>query len=190
MRLALRLLLEAHERAQQEGLTHTEAALCTNDLVAGGVAVGTLQLLLNLGQVECVAGTEAEGLDRSAAPQLGPVTRLMLTEQGRVASGRLLGVAGLDSKPSWRAGSRELWWQGRRIKKFRNDAANQRFVLDEFQAAGWPPRLEITFPRRKGVNFKNRLRETARGLKKGQNPLCIRFSLDGTAGGIRWEAVT
>ena len=50
--------------------------------------------------------------------------------------------------------------------------------------------LEITFPRRKGRQLQEPAEGNGQGAQEGQNPLCIRFSLDGTAGGICWEAVT
>ncbi len=87
----LRLLLEAHERMQQEGVTYTEVAPRTSDPVADDVQVSILQHLLDLVEVECVARTAAQGRDPSAPLQFGPATRLMLAEQGLVVAGRHLG---------------------------------------------------------------------------------------------------
>jgi hypothetical protein len=75
------------------------------------------------------------------------------------------------------------------VKQFRSDAADQRCVLDGFQAQGWPPRIADPRPRRPGRNRKKHLRQTGDALKRCQKPLRIRFHGDRTAMGVRWEEI-
>jgi hypothetical protein len=92
-------------------------------------------------------------------------------------------------RPVWEAKTGELWWKGKCIKCYRNDAANQRQVLDAFEEQGWPSRIDDPLPREPGVNAKDRLRETIKGLNRSQSPRQLWFRGDGTALGIRWEPV-
>ena len=61
-----------NERSRKDLRTPRPRKLCTSRWSQAGVAVDTLQLLLNLGQVECVAGTEAEGPGPVRCPAARP----------------------------------------------------------------------------------------------------------------------
>jgi hypothetical protein len=74
------------------------------------------------------------------------------------------------------------------IRRFRGDAANQRAVLDAFEARGWPARIDDPLPRGSRVRPKVRRRETVKALNAGLAPRSIRFFSDGRGLGIRWEA--
>jgi hypothetical protein len=94
-----------------------------------------------------------------------------------------------SDRPVWDDQARELWWGAQLIKRFRNDAANQRLILQAFEEQGWPARIDDPLPPTAGINRKSRLRETVRGLHHGQKPLVLRFHADGTGSGVRWEAI-
>jgi hypothetical protein len=181
---ALRLLLKAHEQTQQEGLAYPEVAQSTSELVADGVDVRTLQFLLADAQVRCVPETADEDRNPSAAPQVSPGSRWLLTEAGLDFTRRLTVM------PWWQARWLRLWWQGECIKRVRHDAANQQPVLKAFEEASWPRQLASMVPKARTVNVKDWLSNTAKALNKGQHPVLIRFCPDGTGHGLRWEAVT
>jgi hypothetical protein len=100
-----------------------------------------------------------------------------------------LGGVGAEERPHWDGRSLQLWWRGQCIREYRNDAANQRLILDTFEARGWPNRLSDPLPRQSGINVKVRLRETIKGLNQGQRPWRLRFRGDGTGLGVRWEPI-
>lgn len=89
--------------------------------------------------------------------------------------------------PHWDSAARELWWAGRCVKQFHNDAALQRALLDALEAAGWPSRIENPLPGGQGVNRKKRLQSTVKNLNRGLAEGTIRFHMDGTAEAVRWE---
>ena len=39
---------------------------------------------------------------------------------------------GSGERPVWDDKARELWWRSRLVKRFRNDAANQRLIVQAF----------------------------------------------------------
>jgi hypothetical protein len=116
------------------------------------------------------------------------------TAGGGLGLGVLLTAAGAAVRgvggavPVWDAVLGVLSWLGECVRRFRHDAANQRALLDAFQARGWVRRLDDPLPRAAGVKAKTRLRETIKGLNRGQKPLRLRFRGDGT-GGVCWEPV-
>jgi hypothetical protein len=108
--------------------------------------------------------------------------------------GLLAGSGGTGSArrletPRWDRRAMELWWRGVCVRRYRHDAANQRAVLNAFQAQEWRRRLVKPLPRVSGINVKVQLRWTIRGLNEGQNPKCVRFCGDGTGLGVCWEAI-
>ena len=99
-------------------------------------------------------------------------------------------TAGRDRvTPRWDRASGGLLWGGVVVKRFRHDAANQAVVLDAFEGRGWPPSVADPLPRRAGLNRKERLRETVRGLNRRLAAGTIRFLSGGSGGEIRWVAV-
>ena len=62
-------------------------------------------------------------------------------------------------------------------------------MLAAFEEEGWPPRIDDPLPPVKGVDPKQRLRDTIRTLNaKQENPL-IRFRAAGTGEHVIWEPV-
>jgi hypothetical protein len=58
-------------------------------------------------------------------------------------------------------------------------------ILKAFQEEGWPVRIDDPLPFQKGIDSKSRLRDTVKALNRSQQVL--RFHLDGTGEGVRWE---
>jgi hypothetical protein len=100
-------------------------------------------------------------------------------------AGALLQMA---ERPIWNAARGELWWQGTLVKRFRHDAADQRCLLDAFQAGAWMKCEENPLPHRSAINRKTQLQNTIKDLNRGQHPLQIKFRGNGR-GGARWEAL-
>lgn len=95
----------------------------------------------------------------------------------------------LAERPVWKPRQGELWWCGELVKQYRHDAADQRCVLDAFQAQSWATRIDDPLPVECGRNRKVHLHETIKSLNRGQKPRCIRFHGDGTTTGLRWEGL-
>ena len=89
-----------------------------------------------------------------------------------------------EEKPTWDQERRELWFRGTLCKSFRQPAKNQEAVLNAFQEAGWPPRMDDPIPPSLEVDPKERLAETCRSLRR--NPL-LEFERDGTGEAVLWS---
>lgn len=68
------------------------------------------------------------------------------------------------AKPEWNKDIGELSVGGVLVKKFSQPAANQRRVLDAFQEAGWPRKMDDPLRPDPGIDPKRRLAETVRSL--------------------------
>jgi hypothetical protein len=95
---------------------------------------------------------------------------------------------GNREKPCWDAGVRELRYRCQVIKRFRRAAPNQEYLLQALQELDWPLRIDDPLPKDREVDSSERLRETAKSLNRGQSPHLIRFRVEATGQGIRWEA--
>lgn len=89
--------------------------------------------------------------------------------------------------PSWEEESRVLSCDGRVVKRFRQRAENQVLIVATFQELGWPLRIDDPLPRGSGVDPKQRLRETVRGLNVRQRQSLLAFEADGTGAGVVWH---
>jgi hypothetical protein len=88
--------------------------------------------------------------------------------------------------PHWDPQRRELRYRGTLCKQYRQSAVNQTRILDAFQEAGWPNRIDDPIPPQRGSDHRQRVADAVRGLNH-QND-CVRFELDGTREGILWTA--
>ncbi len=140
------------------------------DRTAAVLSVGAR---LRLDEAELLGSRVREVLQAAGGPTLGLVEEAV--------------AAGLTKvTPRWDVVAHELWWAGRLVNRFRNDAANRKAVLDEFEGQGWPSRITDPIPRVAGLSAKNRRRETIRSLNLGLVAGTIRFFLNGSAQGIWW----
>src|SRR5262245_31999007 len=87
-------------------------------------------------------------------------------------------------KPKWDQDRRELWLGNLLCKRYRNRAKNQEPILDFFEQAGWPARIEDPLPPSLHGDEMQRLRDTVAQLNNG-NPH-IFFECDGN-GSILWS---
>jgi len=92
-------------------------------------------------------------------------------------------------RPCWIRETGELWLDGQLLKRFCHPAANQRFLLDALEGAGWPCCLPNPFHSSKTRKPKRCLHRTMESLNRGQRGTPhIRFGGDGQ-GCLRWERV-
>jgi len=194
-----------------EASTHKEPLLLdTTYLTTSGLTFGHQAILLATGCLEetCLAQREAASARRPGGISPTRAARAVLllsadwrallpsydchlddssAEEIRIAK-LALALRRMAERPLWKREAGELWWQGILVKRFRNDAADQRCVLNEFQAHGWSDCKRNPLPHSPRINCKERLHNTIRDLNRGQHPQRIWFRGDGS-GGIRWEAL-
>jgi hypothetical protein len=89
----------------------------------------------------------------------------------------------LTLKPSWDSERRELSYDGVVCKKYRQQARNQECILQVFEEAGWPSRIDDPLPGGHADPLQ-RLANAIRGLNANS---AIRFERDGTTEGILWK---
>jgi hypothetical protein len=90
------------------------------------------------------------------------------------------------ARPTWDRATRELRWQGRVVKRWRHDAANQIAVLDAFEAEGWQPCIAYPLVHRRGSTPKARRRDTIHSLNEHLAAGTIHFFAGGAGDGVRW----
>lgn len=89
--------------------------------------------------------------------------------------------------PRWDSERRELTLRGDLVKRFKWQAANQELILDAFQEAGWPVRIDDPLPPQPEQDSKRRLSDTIKCLNRKQANRLIRFRGDGSGEGVLWE---
>ena len=91
------------------------------------------------------------------------------------------------SRPEWDRNSGLLRYNGEVIRKFRQlkKSANVVAILDAFQEAGWPNRIDMPTQLRGGSAPDERLRDSVKSLNSSLTG--IRFFSDGTGTGIEWR---
>jgi hypothetical protein len=87
-------------------------------------------------------------------------------------------------RPRWDSQRRELHFRGQVVKRYRQPAKNQERILQEFQEAEWPDRIDDPLPGDSNDPHQ-RLADAIRGLNDND---AIRFERDGTGEGILWRA--
>ena len=93
--------------------------------------------------------------------------------------------------PEWDPVRRQLRLSSRVLKEFRQPAPNQITVLDAFQTASWPRRIDDPLPPFFGNDqtaAKQRLHETIKNLNRALPRRTIRFRGDGSGRGVLWES--
>lgn len=92
----------------------------------------------------------------------------------------------VDAKPTWDAQRRELWVDGRLVKRLRRPSTNQQTILDVFEAAHWPRQIANPLPLRPAQCPKRRLHDAIKCLNRNHSHEAIRFSGDGSGRGVLW----
>ena len=95
----------------------------------------------------------------------------------------------VDAKPNWDAQRRELWIDGRLVKRLRQQSSNQQAILDVFEVANWPSRIANPLPLQSGQCPKRRLHDAVKCLNRHHRHEAIRFSGDGSGQGVLWERI-
>jgi hypothetical protein len=192
VRCTLCQLLKEYD-AGGEGCQSGDCALSQEDLACGDAVKPAILALLGAPHFRLQSTERGQRRSGSSEVGRGASGELVLTASGaefiRYLLGEVRGGKPEESgdRPRWDRMMLQLWWRGECIREYRNDAANQRLVLDGFEEHRWPRRLADPLPRERGVNVKVRLRETIKGLNRGQKPQRLCFRGDGTGLGVVWE---
>jgi hypothetical protein len=91
--------------------------------------------------------------------------------------------------PTWDARHRELWFDGRLVKRFRVPAENQELVLAVFEEEGWPARIDDPLAPAHGLDVKARLQSTIKSLNRRQYAPLLRFFGNGCGRSVCWTPV-
>lgn len=93
-------------------------------------------------------------------------------------------IAEAKDVPQWDAERRELLFRGQIVKKYRQPAKNQVAIIEGFQVAGWPTRIDDPLPYTRNGDARQRLADAVLALNKN---VAILFELDGRQG-VVWQA--
>lgn len=94
--------------------------------------------------------------------------------------------------PFWDAENGELWFGSDRIIAFEQKAPNQRKVLDEFEARGWPARIENPFRKPNVADYQmdQTLKTTINDLKRNrEDKTVISFGFERDGKYAYWNAM-
>jgi hypothetical protein len=206
--VALPLLREAFEDAQELGRDPWQFAVTDRALTAAGLIETDLRWLVAHGYANhAVERSRPDACRRDFRPAGNLVlcdrSCFVLTDSGVALSGGLLPAASSDpvsaprpagggspaDRPIWDVSLRELHWRGRLVKRFRSPAVSQEIILAAFQEEGWPQRIDDPLARPSGADPRQRLHDAIRGLNRNQRERLLRFRGDGTGQGIFWLPV-
>jgi hypothetical protein len=192
---ALVLLLGHRACAALRGRGPQEGAVAWPALQeAAGVDAACLQSLLAAGLIQGADGPGAPG-----GPH--PQSRFVLTVAGwqlalrvaaapvgpRLAAQTCRRAPAPDEKPRWDRVTRELWFAGAVVLRFRRGARNQQRALDAFEEQGWPPAIGDPLPRQRRVKARERLRDTVRHLNARLEGEALHFRADAEGQAVFWS---
>jgi hypothetical protein len=95
---------------------------------------------------------------------------------------------GDTESPIWQSASRKLGFRDETIS-FKANATNAICVLSEFQRDGWPCEIDDPIPPSGDVDPKDRLRETAKYLRRKTGAMGLEFRPNGNGTGITWASL-
>ncbi len=85
---------------------------------------------------------------------------------------------------------RTFSYAGRVLRQFRKKAENQEKILQAFEIAGWPRRIENPFGRSNLWDPQHRLSNTVSNLKRHQKPAKrVRFWVEKGTQAVCWEPI-
>jgi hypothetical protein len=103
--------------------------------------------------------------------------------------GKFIAAAGNSERPRWDAKRLELRFRGEVILKFARSAPNEEPILDEFERAGWEPRITVRSVSLPGVKRKARLQNAVKELNRKQRVKRIHFWSSGAGTFIAWSPI-
>jgi hypothetical protein len=211
LRLALGLLKQARDYAQDLELDPWDFAVELDSLQSSGVTVSDLRWLVCKGYAQHATESPANGNGHRRFRPAGPLTLtarscFVVTGAGiaAVTNGNATVVhvhdiglyrarcscdAPTANTPRWDSSARKLWLHDVLVKWFRVPAANQELILASFQEEGWPPHIDDPLPPQYELDPKKRLHDTINRLNRHQRRRMIRFMGNGDGRGVRWEGV-
>ena len=210
---ALALLLESAAYARQTNGDSWEFAVEISQLSRLGLCDNDLRFLVRMRFVDHASEVTNFGNCSRAFRPTGDLyftdrTCFVLTSRGIAAATTIIncpteaavvratGQASSDSEhisphsPRWDAARRLLIFDGRIIKQFKWQAANQETVLSVFQEEGWPGRIDDPLVPSPNLDVKRRLSDTIKCLNRNRRDNTLQFHGDGTGQGVIWKAVT
>jgi hypothetical protein len=93
------------------------------------------------------------------------------------------------ASPVWEPCRSELRVGSYLVKRFRCPAPNQQAILEAFERAGWPSRVDDPLPPAAEQCPKRRLHDAIKCLNRRQVHAVLRFFGDGSGKGVLWELV-
>jgi len=207
IRPALDILLEARQYAEQTSGDYWEFAVELTQLAALGLTRNDFRWLVRRGLVEHQREVTLDSDHGRAFRPTGDLsfpdgTCFILTPAGAAIAVGICqhthapaAAAGNDPQltppsPHWDPEARELWLNGKLVKRFKWHAVNQEVVLSAFQEEGWPVRIDDPLPPQPEQDSKRRLSDTIKCLNRKQAHELIHFRGDGTGEGVIWERIT
>lgn len=206
---ALMSLLEAFDYAADTRSDRWDFAVPLRHVRGMGLNVTDLRWLVRKAYIEHRREVTVQGLNGREFRPTGDLTFtrrtcLVLTDSGASALRSIIGgrpepasngsppeispTSEPDRKcPDWDAERRELRMNGRLVKRFKWQAANQEMILNTFQEEGWPARIDDPLPPQRDVDPKRRLSDTIKCLNRRQFDPLVVFRGDGAGVGIVWE---
>jgi hypothetical protein len=193
---ALRILLKAYTNGQVTPLGVRNFAITIQDLREAGLAEPDLRWLVLRGYVEHATEATAQNCRRTSPSErmLRQMTEacVVLTETGaawvREIKKDLRRRQAVQLKtPTYDRAARQLRVGARVVKRFRQPAVSQEWILLAFQEQGWPHSIDDPLPPQPGVSCKKHLHDTIQNLNRHQQHRLIHFSGDGTGRRVGWE---
>ena len=189
--IALRLLYDALDYAQQLGRSRWEFAEEIDSLRQHGLANGDLRWLICNGFVEhgreiTELGEEGRKFRADRGLCFSNETCFVLTAHGAAHVSRWLNDPADDSDdnpnglpiPSWDSELQELTVGTTIIKRFKVPARNQETILAAFQEEGWPVFLDDPLPPLSEIDPKRRLHDTINSLNRNQFHFWFKHSMN------------
>lgn len=122
-------------------------------------------------------------------PPSDPGTGRSSPISGLDSEARPVGDVPLAAKPVWNSQRRELWVQGRLVKRLRRPSSSQQTILEAFEAAHWPMQIIDPLPLQPAQCPKRRLHDAIKSLNRRHFRQAIRFGGDGSGRGVLWECI-
>jgi hypothetical protein len=207
VRSAVRLLLDAYERAREHQRSPWDFAVEIKELHACKLTDTDLRDLLCNKLIDHRVEIKPGEPDARSFRSIGGYTFrddtcLILTDSGaawaRSLNGRHLGNGSspdrfgkngiaLATTPTYDLDLRQLRIGGHIAKQLRQKAECQEQILDAFQEQNWPRRIANPLSLAPGCDPKQHLRQAISNLNHHQKRPCVRFHADGTGDGVLWE---